>query len=71
MPLDSRPHVEGFDRYDLLVIKELQKDSLQHLTGIAKKLKVHQKTLGVPLQDARSEVEACSVIYNQMDSRHN
>lgn len=45
MPLDSRPHVEGFDRYDLLVIKELQKDSLQHLTGIAKKLKVHQKTL--------------------------
>ena len=45
MPLDSRPHVEDFDRYDLLVIKELQKDSLQHLTGIAKKLKVHQKTL--------------------------
>ena len=34
-----------FDYYDLLVIKELQKDSLQHLTGIAKKLKVHQKTL--------------------------
>jgi lysyl-tRNA synthetase class II len=27
------------------VIKELQKDSLQHLTAIAKKLKVHQKTL--------------------------
>jgi len=39
----SRP--ADFDYYDLLVIKELQKDSLQHLTGIARKLKVHQKTL--------------------------
>jgi DNA-binding Lrp family transcriptional regulator len=45
MPLDNKPHTEDFDYYDLLVIKELQKDSLQHLTGIAKKLKVHQKTL--------------------------
>ena len=41
----SRSRAERFDYYDLLVIKELQKDSLQHLTGIAKKLKVHQKTL--------------------------
>jgi DNA-binding Lrp family transcriptional regulator len=45
LPQGIKPHVEDFDYYDLLVIKELQKDSLQHLTGIAKKLKVHQKTL--------------------------
>ncbi len=45
LPVRSRPRAEDFDYYDLLVIKELQKDSLQHLTGIAKKLKVHQKTL--------------------------
>jgi len=45
LPLGNRPHIEDFDYYDLLVIKELQKDSLQHLTSIAKKLKVHQKTL--------------------------
>ena len=45
LPLGNKPQVEDFDYYDLLVIKELQKDSLQHLTGIANKLKVHQKTL--------------------------
>lgn len=45
LPLGSKPASEDFDYYDLLVVKELQKDSLQHLTGIAKKLKVHQKTL--------------------------
>jgi DNA-binding Lrp family transcriptional regulator len=45
LPLGKKPRAEDFDYYDLLVIKELQKDSLQHLTGIAKKLKVHQKTL--------------------------
>lgn len=45
LPQGSKPHAEDFDYYDLLVIKELQKDSLQHLTGIATKLKVHQKTL--------------------------
>ncbi len=45
IPTGGRPSAEDFDYYDLLVIKELQKDSLQHLTGIAKKLKVHQKTL--------------------------
>jgi DNA-binding Lrp family transcriptional regulator len=45
LPQGNKPHAEDFDYYDLLVIKELQKDSLQHLTGIAKKLKVHQKTL--------------------------
>ena len=45
LPLGGGSRVEDFDYYDLLVIKELQNDSLQHLTGIAKKLKVHQKTL--------------------------
>ncbi len=45
LPPNGKPKVEDFDYYDLLVIKELQKDSLQHLTSIAKKLKVHQKTL--------------------------
>ena len=45
LPSDKRPHPEDFDPYDLLIIKELQKDSLQHLTGIARKLKIHQKTL--------------------------
>ena len=45
LPQGNKPRAEAFDYYDLLVIKELQKDSLQHLTGIAKKLKVHQKTL--------------------------
>lgn len=45
LPLTVRPPPADFDYYDLLVVKELQKDSLQHLTGIARKLKVHQKTL--------------------------
>lgn len=45
LPPESKAGAADFDRYDLLVIKELQKDSLQHLTGIARKLKVHQKTL--------------------------
>jgi len=45
LPSDRKQRQADFDYYDLLVIKELQKDSLQHLTGIAKKLKVHQKTL--------------------------
>ena len=40
-----KPKAQDLDNYDLMVIKELQKDSLQHLTGIARKLKVHQKTL--------------------------
>lgn len=33
------------DLYDLLLIKEMQIDSLQHLVSIAKKVKVHSKTL--------------------------
>ena len=45
LSLNRKPTAEAFDYYDLLVIKELQKDALQHLTGIARKLKIHQKTL--------------------------
>ena len=45
LPMVGKPKTAEFDYYDLLVIKELQKDSLQHLTGVAKKLNVHQKTL--------------------------
>ena len=45
LPSSTKSRAEDFDRYDLLIIKELQKNSLQHLTGIARSLKVHQKTL--------------------------
>ncbi|MDG7008622.1 MAG: Lrp/AsnC family transcriptional regulator [Nitrososphaerota archaeon] len=45
LPSGGRAEPQDFDAYDLLIIKELQKDSLQHLTGIARKLRVHQKTL--------------------------
>jgi len=45
LPLGRKARAEPFDLFDLLVIKELEKDSLQHLTEIARKLKVHQKTL--------------------------
>ena len=45
LPSGGRAEPQDFDPYDLLIIKELQKDSLQHLTGIARKLRVHQKTL--------------------------
>ena len=46
-PLPPAPRAarQDFDDYDLVIIKELQKDSLQHLTDIARKLKIHQKTL--------------------------
>ncbi|MDV3244292.1 MAG: hypothetical protein LYZ66_03840 [Nitrososphaerales archaeon] len=33
------------DLYDLLLVKEMQIDSLQHLVSVAKKVKVHAKTL--------------------------
>ena len=36
---------EKVDLYDLLLVKEMQVDSLQHLVAIAKKVKVHSKTL--------------------------
>jgi len=47
VPLEKeRPRTEPtVDYFDLLLIKELQIDALQHIVGIARKLKVHQKTL--------------------------
>lgn len=45
LPSGTRSRVESFDHSDLLVIKELQKDSRQHLADMARRLKVHQKTL--------------------------
>ena len=33
------------DYYDLLLVKELQMDALQHIISIAKKVRVHEKTL--------------------------
>ena len=45
LPTGAKGDAHDLDSYDLLIIKELQKDSLQHLTGIARKLRVHQKTL--------------------------
>ncbi len=38
------PTVEA-DETDLLIIKELQNDALQHVSRIAKKLKIHEKTM--------------------------
>src|SRR5437870_7778936 len=42
---DERRAAAEVDYFDLLLIKELQIDALQHIVGIARKLKVHQKTL--------------------------
>jgi DNA-binding Lrp family transcriptional regulator len=38
-------HGASPDYYDLLIIKELQKDATQHMVKIARSLKVHEKTL--------------------------
>src|SRR5437899_5990805 len=42
---EARRNEPAKDYFDLLLIKELQIDALQHIVGIARKLKVHQKTL--------------------------
>ncbi len=42
---EARRNEPVADYFDLLLIKELQIDALQHIVGIARKLKVHQKTL--------------------------
>jgi len=42
---EERRAAAEVDFFDLLLIKELQTDALQHIVGIARKLKVHQKTL--------------------------
>lgn len=45
LPTTKRQQRIPVDRYDLLLVKEFQKDAFQHVVGIARKLKVHQKTL--------------------------
>jgi DNA-binding Lrp family transcriptional regulator len=42
---DATHQKAAVDRYDLLLVKEFQVDAFQHVVGIARKLKVHQKTL--------------------------
>lgn len=43
--VEPRKPVATVDKYDLLIIKELQKDALQHLVEVGRRLKVNQKTL--------------------------
>lgn len=45
LTVEAKKPVFPVDLYDLLVIKELQKDALQHLVEIGRKLKMNQKTL--------------------------
>jgi len=45
LPVENRKTVQLADRTDLLIIKELQKDALQHMVEIARKLKIPEKTL--------------------------
>jgi DNA-binding Lrp family transcriptional regulator len=45
IPVTRRAGSTPVDYHDLLILKELQKDSTQHLTSIARNVKVNQKTL--------------------------
>ena len=45
LPVRKEQTPSDLDAYDLMLMKELQTDALQHVVGIARKLKVHQKTL--------------------------
>jgi DNA-binding Lrp family transcriptional regulator len=45
LPAKKQQTNPDIDSYDLLLMKELQIDALQHVAGTARKLKVHQKTL--------------------------
>ena len=45
MKIERRAQPVDVDYYDLLLVKELQIDALQHIVSIAKKVRVHQKTL--------------------------
>jgi DNA-binding Lrp family transcriptional regulator len=45
LPLEKKVGVSLADYYDLLLIKELQKDARQQIVGIARKLKLSDKTL--------------------------
>lgn len=42
---ERNPPKTSADAIDMLIIKELQKDARQHIVGIARKLKLNQKTL--------------------------
>ncbi len=44
LPLDKKEGRAVVDSYDLLLIKELEIDALQHVVAAARKLKVNQKT---------------------------
>lgn len=45
LPIDRERPKQIADEIDMLIIKELQKDATQHIVGIARKLKVNEKTL--------------------------
>ena len=45
LAIPAKKQAVPVDRYDLLIIKELQKNALQHLVEIGRNLKVNQKTL--------------------------
>jgi DNA-binding Lrp family transcriptional regulator len=45
LPVGKKKVEHEADEMDLLIIKELQRDALQHIVGVAKKLKIHEKTL--------------------------
>lgn len=45
LKIERRVQPADIDYYDLLLVKELQMDALQHIASIAKKVRVHQKTL--------------------------
>ena len=45
LPVVEKAAKLAVDYFDLLILKELQIDSTQHMTSIARKLKVNQKTL--------------------------
>jgi DNA-binding Lrp family transcriptional regulator len=45
LKIERKVRPANVDYYDLLLVKELQMDALQHIVSIARKLRVHQKTL--------------------------
>lgn len=45
LPVERKKTVQLADETDMLIIKELQKDALQHTVDVARKLKIHNKTL--------------------------
>lgn len=45
MKIEKKVQPAEVDYYDLLLVKELQMDALQHIVSIAKKTRVNQKTL--------------------------